>query len=276
MSVATCCLSRSPTATVAEPVCLSVIAPCLNEEANVDLLVQRTLAAFDALATGAEIILVDDGSTDRTWERIQDCGRRDPRVRGVRHERNRGMEAGWQSGLAASRGECVCLIDADLQNRPEDIALLYNAYLRGWGDVIQAVRHAVASARHRCMFTRGLNWLLNSAFGMRSRDNKSGFILCRREVLADILRHRGRYRYYQSFIGAAAHVRGYRIGEVDTVFDGRHGGQSFLSRPVRASLRILWELAKFRVETWRERRPATEPDWLAAPGGVQVSAGERG
>jgi len=272
MSVAS---SPFPT-TAGKPVRLSVIAPCLNEEANVDLLVHRTLAAFDAMAIGAEIILVDDGSTDRTWERIQDRGRQDPRVRGVRHELNRGMEAGWWSGLAAARGECVCLIDADLQNRPEDIALLYQAFERGWGNVIQAVRHAVASARHRCLFTRGLNWLLNSVFGMGSRDNKSGFMLCRREVLADILRHRCRYRYYQSFIGAAAHVRGYRICEVDTVFEGRRGGQSFLSRPVRVSLRILWELAKFRAETWRERRPAAEPEWLAAPGGVQVSAGERG
>jgi glycosyltransferase involved in cell wall biosynthesis len=261
--------------TAVEPICLSVIAPCLNEEANVDLLVERTLAAFDALVIGAEIILVDDGSTDRTWERIQDRGRQDPRVRGVRHAVNRGMEAAWRSGLAAARGECVCLIDADLQNRPEDIALLYQAFERGWGDVIQAVRHAVATARQRCMFTRGLNWLLNSAFGMRARDNKSGFILCRREVLADILRHRGRYRYYQSFIGAAAHVRGYRLCEVDTMFDSRHGGQSFLRRPIRASLRILWELAKFRAETWRARRPAAEPEWLAAPGSVQVSAGER-
>jgi len=273
MSVASCC---RPLSTTAEKTTrLSVIAPCLNEEANVDLLVQRTLAAFDAMAISAEIILVDDGSTDRTWERIQEQARQDRRVRGVRHEANRGMEAGWRSGLAAARGECVCLIDADLQNRPEDIALLYEAFERDWGDVIQAVRHAVASARHRCLFTRGLNWLLNGAFGMRSRDNKSGFILCRREVLADILRHRCCYRYYQSFIGAAAHVRGYRLCEVDTMFDGRRGGQSFLSRPIRASLRILWELAKFRAETWRERRPAAESDCFAAPG-VQVPAGERG
>jgi hypothetical protein len=99
-------------------------------------------------------------------------------------------------------------------------------------------------------FSRALNHILNIAFGMRLRDNKSGFILCHRRVLEDILKHRYQYRYFQSFIGCAAGVRGYRIAEVDTDFDARHAGQSFLSNfPVRVSARILIELAKYRIET---------------------------
>jgi len=233
-------------------VSLSVIAPCYNEEGNVDRLADRTLATFEAMGVEGELVLVDDGSSDATWARISARVERDERVRGLRHARNRGMESAWRTGVAAARSTCVCLIDADLQNRPEDVGRLYEAFVRGEGEVIQAVRHAVAAARHRYVFTKGLNFLLNCMFGMHARDNKSGFILCRREVLADLLRHRYGYRYYQSFIGAVAHSRGYRIGEVDTVFESRCAGRSFLGQPLRASLRILWEMLKFRWETWTE------------------------
>jgi phenylacetate-CoA ligase len=260
----------------ANAVVLSVIAPCLNEEGNIDLLAARTLAVFDKMNIRAELVLVDDGSTDQTWTRIQAQTGKDCRVRGVRHARNQGMECAWRTGLNAAKGERVCLIDADLQNRPEDIALLNNAFTLGHADAIQAVRHSVTAARHRCLFTRGLNFLLNRVFGMRSKDNKSGFILCGREVLADILRHRYRYRYYQCFIGPAAHLRGYVIQEIDTVFDSRHAGRSFMTQPVLISLKILWETLKFRFEIWTERRSARAhcPGQPVAPLFGKVIAGE--
>jgi phenylacetate-CoA ligase len=239
-----------------DAVALSVIAPCFNEEGNIHLLAARTLATFDLMGVQAELILVDDGSADLTWPRIQACEQSDPRVRGVRHVRNQGMEGAWRTGLTAAKGERVCLIDADLQNRPEDIARLDDAFVQGRADVIQAVRHSIVIDRCRGLLSKGLNLLLNRLFGMRSRDNKSGFILCRREVLADILRHRFHYRYYQCFIGPAAYLRGYTIDEVETVFESRHAGQSFITRPLLTSLRTFWEMVKFRVDMWMEGRSA--------------------
>lgn len=229
---------------------LSVIAPCFNEQDSIGPLVARALAVFDALDVPAELLLVDDGSSDDTWSRILRCSRGDARVRGVRHHSNRGIESTWRTGLASAAGELICLIDADLQNRPEDIARLYKTYLQDVPDIVQGVRHPVRGARRCHLFSRALNFLLNIAFRMRLRDNKSGFILCRRDVLERVLSHRYRYRYFQSFIGVAAGALGYTIAEVDTDFDVRHGGRSFLSRfPIGVSLRILWELLKFRVET---------------------------
>jgi phenylacetate-CoA ligase len=241
--------SRHPAGDVA----LSVIAPCFNEGVNIDALADRTLGMLDSIGVSGELVLVDDGSADDTEVRIRDRSTKDVRVRGVFHQRNQGIEAAWCSGLTAAVGRLVCLIDADLQNRPEDIAVMMAAYRPESHDLIQAVRHP-AWKQERCrVFTRGLNFLLNRSFGMRMRDNKSGFILCRREVLQAILQHRFHYRYFQSFIGVAAHQRGFTIAEVDTTFDLRCGGRSFLPhRPVRVSMRILWELAKFRVETWGE------------------------
>ncbi len=239
-------MSRTVTS---EAIALSVIAPCYNEEGNVAELCRRALAVLDELGIAGELVLVDDGSKDRTWQEIEAAAARDGRVRGVRHDHNRGIEGGWQSGLAAARGALVCLIDSDLQNRPEDIARLFRRFEEEQPDLVQAVRHP-RKVRSRRVFSRGLNTLLNVAFGMSLRDNKSGFVVCRPDTLRELLVHRYRYRYFQSFIGAAAGVRGLSVAEVDTEFEPRHAGESFLSNyPLRVSLRVFAELVKYRFET---------------------------
>ena len=228
---------------------LSVIAPCLNEEGNVDRLIGQTLQTLDEHGIEGEIVLVDDGSVDGTAERVQSHADRDARVLCVRHPSNRGIVSAWISGLEASSGRFVCLIDADLQNRPGDIARLYAAHQFG-NDLVQGVRHPSQGARRLLLFSRALNVLLNAAFLTHLRDSKSGFILCRRETLTAILTHRFWYRYFQCFVGASAAHHGCRIVEVDTIFDDRRAGESFLRRvPLGVSLRILWEILKFRLET---------------------------
>jgi phenylacetate-CoA ligase len=240
---------------------LSVIAPCLNEELNVPPLVARTMAVFDRMPVACELVLVDDGSTDGTWRAIAAAMEREPlRLRGVRHERNRGIVGGWRSGLAAASGELVCLIDSDLQNRPEDVRALYEAFESEKADVAQGVRHPSGSSG-RLLFSRLLNHMLNLAFGTRMRDNKSGFVLCRREVLSDALRDADGYRYFQSFLGVALAARGHRFAEVETRFEPRVAGKSFLSAfPVMVSLRICVELVRYRIAcgraTGRERGPS--------------------
>jgi dolichol-phosphate mannosyltransferase len=245
-------------------VVLSVIAPCFNEEGNVDALVDRMVATFDAMNVSAELLLIDDGSRDATWERVAARVQGDSRVRGVKHETNQGIEGAWRSGIDAAGGHLACLIDSDLQNRPEDVARLYKAYLRDVPDLVQAVRHPVRGLRRCRLFSRGLNFLLNTVFGMKLRDNKSGFLLARKEALAELLRHEGEYRYFQSFIGAAAGVRGYYITEVDTDFDQRRAGKSFLSRlPIVVSIRIVREMFRYRAETWERSRKTRRPrDWF--------------
>ena len=234
---------------MAEKAELSVIAPCFNEERNVPVLVERALRVFDRMPIRCELVLIDDGSRDGTWAAICEAARTHDRVVGRKHEKNGGIVAGWVTGLEAAGGSLVCLIDSDLQNRPEDIPRLYEAYAPESCEIVQAVRHPKLN-KNRIVFSKGLNAILNVTFQMSLRDNKSGFVLCRREVLEEILEDAPGYRYFQSFIGAAAGVRGLRIVEVDTEFDARHAGESFLSNfPIRTSLRIVGELARYRYET---------------------------
>jgi phenylacetate-CoA ligase len=253
---------------------LTVIAPCFNEQDNVEVLVLRTMAMFEELNIDAELLLIDDGSSDDTWARIQECAEGDDRVRGVRHERNGGIETAWRSGLSHARGQLVCLIDADLQNRPEDIERLYRTYLRELPDMVQAVRRPARGVTRCKFFSRGLNALLNISFGMKLRDNKSGFLLCRRDVLRRILKHRYSYRYFQSFVGVAAGAAGYTIAEVETSFEQRHAGASFLSRfPVLVSCRIIWEMLKFRHESNRMKHEATTTKSMPRTGVPVISEG---
>src|SRR6516165_6059636 len=103
---------------------LSVVVPSLNEAAGLPRLVAQVQAALQAPDLGeagpSELILVDDGSQDGTWDTIAELRAHDPRIRAVRHERNRGIPAAWASGLGVAAGEWICVLDADLQYDPAE------------------------------------------------------------------------------------------------------------------------------------------------------------
>ncbi len=237
---------------------VSVVAPCYNEEANVEALTERTLRMFDDHGLRGELILVDDASTDRTAAVIDALAAEHPRVIALHHERNRGIEGGWRSGFERSRGSYVCFIDADLQNLPEDIWRLYEEIRFTSADMVQGYRSTIGRLRDaRYTLSKGLNFLLNTIFGMRMHDSKSGFVLATREAVEDVLDHRLRYRYFQTFITIAAHAKNYSIGQIETLFQDRNAGKSFIGRfPLKLLLAVLWDIAKAFVEyrVFRRRR----------------------
>ena len=241
---------------------LSVIAPCFNEADNLRDLVGRTLRVFDTKEINGELILVDDGSEDRTSEVMREQAQLHPgRIKPIMHGANRGIEAAWRSGLEASQGVYTCLIDADLQNQPEDIYRLYREIKFSRVDLVQGTRsHIGRLTDSRLLLSLGLNWLLNTCFRMRARDNKSGFVLCRREVLAEVLRHQHRYRYFQTLITVAAKARGFRIREVETLFESRIHGRSFMGRrfPAKIVFHCIVDIAK----ALHEYRPSRYHDAL--------------
>jgi phenylacetate-CoA ligase len=210
---------------------LSLLVPCLNEADSLPRFVERAWEALDRWSPAAagqwEIVLVDDGSRDATWDRIDRLRRQYPGLRSVRHQRTAGIPTAWRTGVAHAGGESVCVIDADLQYDPAEIPRLWSALQAGDAEIVQGVRAPLGRRRDsRYLLSRGLCGLLNLLFGMSSRDNKSGFFMCRREVLRDLLSFQGRYRHWQCFVMVAAHHRGYRIRELETPFGARHAGRS--------------------------------------------------
>lgn len=240
---------------------LSVIVPCFNEALNLPELARRTLGAFERGSLTGQLVLVDDGSRDDTAEVIRSLDEAHEEVTGVYHAKNAGITAAWRSGLSAATGHAVAIMDADLQYQPEDLLRLHRTLLETSVDVVQGWRSPVGRKRdQRYWISRGFNVLLNSTFGMHLKDNKSGFVCCAREVMEDLLTYDGEYRYWQSFIMVAAHAKGYEYREVETLFEDRRQGVSFLdgSRAFAVAAESFVDLAKAARE-YRLTAPPRDP-----------------
>jgi phenylacetate-CoA ligase len=226
---------------------LAVIVPCFNEEFNLTELSERVLRVFATGGFTGELILVDDGSSDGTRAVIETLMAAHPDVVvGRFHPVNRGIAQAWKTGCGAARAHFVAVIDADLQYQPEDLLRLRRELRETSVDIVQGKRSSVGRAKDsRYYYSRGLNKLLNATFGMDLEDNKSGFVMCAREVFEDLLTYTGSYFYWQSFIMVAAHAKGYSYKEVETLFESRRQGQSFLENTaLRAVTRSFVDLPK--------------------------------
>ena len=238
---------------------LSVIVPCLNEELNIPELAERILRVFEEGGIRGELVIVNDGSTDGTAEVIRLLALTHPGVVvGCNHPQNRGIAAGWRTGASVAKGKLVAIIDADLQYQPEDLLRLRRELYEHSVDVIQGFRSAVGRRRdRRYTLSRGFNHFLNATFGMSLQDNKSGFVMCAREVFQDLLTYKGSYFYWQSFVMVAAHVKGYSYKEIETLFEQRRQGVSFLEKTAQiAAAKSIFDLGKAAWEYRVSQPPA--------------------
>lgn len=258
---------------------LSVIAPCYNEENNVEQLTERLLAVFSKHAIAGEVILVDDASTDRTREIADKLSTLHQNVHCVRHERNRGIAGGWVTGVESAKGQFVCLIDADLQNPPEEVWRLYREILWSKVDMVQGTRSPIGRMRDsRYLLSRGLNVILNFLFGMKATDNKSGFVVAYREAMQDILGSHRHYHYYNTFILVAAAAKGYTVKEVETLFQERKVGKSYIKRfPIMLVWRVMEDCMKAFFEfRMRFQRHDVLEQFLASHTPTREPKGYRG
>jgi dolichol-phosphate mannosyltransferase len=142
------------------PVDISIIVPVFDEEDNVLPLAREIARALDKEPRTIEIVFVDDASSDKTWDRIQEARRLDPRVRGVRHARNSGQSAALWTGIESTTGGIVGTLDGDLQNDPADLPRLF-AELNSV-DFVSGVR-----------VNRQDNWLRRISSGIARRARKA-------------------------------------------------------------------------------------------------------
>jgi len=164
-------------------VVLTVVAPCYNEEEVLPLFLERTVAVLDATKLDCEIVLVDDGSEDATWDLIFQAAARDARIRGIRLSRNHGHQLALSAGLAACAGERVMIIDADLQDPPELLPEMLAA-MDGGADVVYGQRRSrkgVSWPKRACyhLYYRILSYLAGTPIPPHTGD----FRLISRRVL---------------------------------------------------------------------------------------------
>jgi polyisoprenyl-phosphate glycosyltransferase len=161
---------------------LSIVVPCHNEEPVLPLLLDRVKTAALAWNMEYEVVCVDDGSSDSTWQVIERAGGADPRVRGVCLSRNFGQQAAVSAGMHYAGGQAVIVIDADLQDPPEAIPELVRSWKAGF-----KVVHAVRSQRKDRLLKRalasGFYRLLASVAPFRIPRDAGEFVLLDREVV---------------------------------------------------------------------------------------------
>ncbi|MFN4320047.1 MAG: glycosyltransferase family 2 protein, partial [Aquificaceae bacterium] len=142
---------------------LSIVIPAYNEEENVPLLYQKLREVLKDFDKDYEIIFVDDGSTDGTWERLMAIAKEDKRVKLIRFRKNYGQTAAMYAGFQHAIGEVIITMDADLQNDPEDIPKLLEKLEEGY-DIVSGWR----KDRKDPFFSRRLpsivaNWIISKA-----------------------------------------------------------------------------------------------------------------
>jgi len=160
---------------------LSIVLPCHDEAENVEAMIADATAAARRVADAHEILVVDDGSADATRELAAAAALRDPRVRLLVHERNRGYGAALRTGFAAARLEWVFLTDAD---RQFDLADLDRAVAPAERcDIVAGYRLRRADPLHRRANAHAWNALVGRTFGLAVRDVDCAFKLMRRDVI---------------------------------------------------------------------------------------------
>ncbi len=188
---------------------VSVVAPLLDEQDNIQALYDQISAAL-AGKYEYEMVLVDDGSTDKSFEMLAELQKSDPRVHVIRFRRNFGQTAALSAGFAHCRGEIVVALDADLQNDPADIPKMIDKLNEGF-DVVSGWR----KKRHdkfvtRLIPSRMANWLISRITGVRLHDYGCTLKAYRKEVLDGT----NLYGEMHRFIPAHASWSGARIAEM--------------------------------------------------------------
>jgi glycosyltransferase involved in cell wall biosynthesis len=228
-------LHAAPLASAAMPPEVSIVVPGLNEGKSLPELARRIHAALAPLGS-YEIIFVDDGSTDDTWRRIGELHEELPAVRGVSLRRNFGKAMALKAGFKLARASILVMMDADLQDDPEDLPN-FIAKIREGFDVVVGWKVKRQDPLNRRIlsqiFNRTVRWLTK----VELHDMNCGFKAYRREVIDTVPIYGDLFR----FIPALASAHGFRIAEIPIKHHSRQFGKSRygLERLLRGSFDLL-------------------------------------
>ncbi len=200
---------------------ISVVVPVFRNEATLERLCRRLGTALEPLSPAFEIILVEDGGGDGSWEVIRRLAAADGRVRGLRFSRNFGQHYAISAGLAVCRGRWAVVMDADLQDRPEEIPPLYRKALQGF-DVVVARRTGRRDAPLRrvfsFLFAKAFSWLAHLPYDPRV----GNFRIVSRRVVLNFRRMREELRFFPALV----EWMGFPAAAVDVAHDERGQGRS--------------------------------------------------
>ncbi len=241
---------------------LSICVPVYNEQENLPLLHEAIVKVLEQHHIDGEIILVDDASSDGSWQQIEKLVGADGRVRGVKFAFNCGETAASDAGLRCARGKYVMTMDADLQNDPGDIPAFLAAMEKGV-DCICGTRVASRGEGDsfvRVASSRIANWVRNKLSNEEISDAGCTYRCFKRQCVDKLKLYRGLHR----FIPTLLKMEGYSVGEIPVSNNPRLYGQSKygvwnrLFKSFRDLLAIRWMKSRmlgYKVAQRLEREP---------------------
>jgi glycosyltransferase involved in cell wall biosynthesis len=219
----------------------SVVIPVMNEEDNVPLLHHAISEVMQAWGRTYEIVIVDDGSTDRTFPLLEEIAGRDPHLRVVKFRRNFGQSAAMAAGFEHARGEVVVTMDGDLQNDPHDIPMVVAELQKGFEVVSGWRKNRKDKLIIRKVPSKIANRLIRKTTQVSLHDTGCSLKAYRREVVDKI----SLYGELHRFIPALARVEGARIGEVVVNHHERKFGKSKYN--LTRTFRVIMDLTTLNL-----------------------------
>jgi glycosyltransferase involved in cell wall biosynthesis len=227
---------------------LSIIVPVMNEEGSLQQLWEEILAVAQTAVDRFEVIFIDDGSTDSSWQIISELSTQDSRISGIRFRRNFGKAAALTAAMRAADGELILMMDADLQDDPAEIPEMLRLIGEGH-DVVNGWKKRRLDPWHKVYPSRVFNWMVSSMTGLKLHDHNCGLKMFRSDVAAEI----NIYGELHRFIPVLAFARGFRVTEMPVHHRSRQHGESKYG--VRRFLRGLLDLLTVTFLISFGRRP---------------------
>ena len=248
---------------IREPIRYSIVVPLYNEEANVRTLYARIVSAMEEFDDPYQIILIDDGSRDRTYSIVSELCEEDPRVVLIRLRKNFGQTAALKAGFDFARGEVIISMDGDLQHDPAEIPTFISKLEEGY-DIVSGWRFdRQDNWLMRRIPSRAANWLLAKLSGVQLHDFGTTFKAYRQDAIKDLPLYGDSHR----FIPALASWSGATIAEIPIKNINRLSGKSNygISRTLTVFLDLI--CLKFLLDY------STKPLQLFGSWGLLSSAG---
>jgi polyisoprenyl-phosphate glycosyltransferase len=217
---------------------LSIVSPVYQSEILVDELVARLCSNLATITDQFEIILIEDGGRDGSWDKIvENCGK-DKRIKGIQLSRNFGQHSAIAAGLEAAAGEWVVVMDCDLQDRPEEIASLYRKAKEGY-DIVLAQRIERRDTKHKQilsnLFYRGLSLLSGAQY-----DNTiANFGIYHQKIIEPLLQIQSSIQYFPTMVNWV----GFKKATIPVEHSERPRGESSYNFRKKCSLALNIMLA---------------------------------
>lgn len=200
---------------------VSIIIPLFNEEESIKPLFDRLIKIIPGIDKDHEIIFIDDGSTDASLTELKKLAKKGANIRIFSFRRNRGKAEALTLGFQMAKGEYIVTLDADLQDKPEEIEKLYKKIHEGY-DIVSGWKKDRNDPRYKVLASRIFNTVVGILFGLQLHDFNCGLKVYTKDVAKHLYLYGGMHR----FIPLIAHEQGFSVTEIPVQHDMRKYGKS--------------------------------------------------